>query len=88
MEQILDVLGVVEGRRVGRGLGDLLAIGRLSRVDPTEDQKLAKIGQTDLELLDSLTSCDEVFGLAGLSFFLSFPMLAFNRISCRYDSTE
>jgi hypothetical protein len=37
VEQILDVLGVVEGRQSGRALGDLLLVARLARVYALED---------------------------------------------------
>lgn len=64
VEQVLDVLGVVEGGRCVRSARGLLLVARLAGVDSLPDAEFAKIRETDLKLSDRLRSGDEVLGLA------------------------
>jgi hypothetical protein len=64
VEQVLDVLGVVEGGRCVRSARGLLLVARLAGVDSLPDAEFAKIRETDLKLSDRLRSGDEILGLA------------------------
>ena len=64
MEQVLDVFGVVEGRRGRGGSGHALLGARLAGVDAFEDAQAAEVGERDLEFADGLRAGDVVFGCA------------------------
>lgn len=70
VQQILDILGVVEGGGSSRALVDFLAVVGLAREDTLPDAQLSEVGQADLQLLDGLVSGDVVLGRTSLALLL------------------
>lgn len=64
MQKVLDVFGVVEGRRGSRCLGCFLLVARLAGVYAFVDTQAAKIWERYLEFADRLGAGYEVFCLA------------------------
>lgn len=72
MQQILDVLCIIESSRMARVFGGLLSISWLSRIDTLPYAEFSEFRKRNLKFSYSLTSGDEVFGLAGYSLLLDF----------------
>jgi len=80
VQQVLYVLCVVEGGGGRRALGNLFLITGLARVDSLKNAEATKVGQRDLQLLDSTGAGDVVFG--GASGAYSSGGLAQRKYGC------
>lgn len=70
MSEVLNVLGVEEGRGGRRPLVGSLDMARLLRMNALEDTQSTEIREGNLELLERLVARDEVLGRTGLSTLL------------------
>ena len=64
MKQILDVLGVVEGRRSSGSFGCFLLVARFAGVNALVDAQPSEIWKGNLKFADSLCTGDEILRLA------------------------
>jgi len=71
VKQILNIFGVVKGRRGSRRFRGFLLVTWFSRVDAFPDAEFSEIRQADLKFSHGLRSRDEVLGLARDSLLLN-----------------